>query len=104
MEYSIRNKEESAFPILSSPRKIKRMIITQLSFDSAGQAYQQTRISHWDSIAKKRDHWSGAGTSYHRRLAEIYRFHVNPNMRVLEIGCADGRLLAALRPAYGLGV
>jgi SAM-dependent methyltransferase len=80
------------------------MTITQLPFDSAGQAYQQTRISHWDLIAKKRDHWSGAGTWYHRRLAEIYRFHVNPNVRVLEIGCADGRLLAALRPAHGLGV
>jgi len=73
-------------------------------FDPSGQNYQQTRISHWDSIARKRDSWQGMGSSYHRRLAEVYRFYVAPNMRVLEIGCADGRLLASLRPAYGVGI
>jgi len=73
-------------------------------FDPSGQNYQQTRISHWDSIARKRDSWQGLGSSYHRRLADVYRFYVAPNMRVLEIGCADGRLLASLRPAYGVGI
>jgi len=73
-------------------------------FDPAGQTYQQTRIAHWDSIARKRDSWQGMGKWYHRRLAEIYRFYVTPNMRVLEIGCADGRLLAELKPAHGVGV
>ena len=74
------------------------------NFDTAGQTYQKTRISHWDAIARKRDAWQGMGSWYHRRLAEIYRFHVSLNMRVLEIGCADGRLLAALNPARGVGV
>lgn len=73
-------------------------------FDAAGQTYQQTRISHWDAIARKRDAWQGMGKWYHRRLAEIYRFHVAPNLRVLELGCADGRLLADLKPARGVGV
>jgi ubiquinone/menaquinone biosynthesis C-methylase UbiE len=80
------------------------MITTNPPFDSAGQAYQQTRISHWDSIARKRDTWKGMGQWYHRRLAEIYRFYVSPNMRVLEIGCADGRLLAGLNPSDGVGI
>ena len=74
------------------------------TFDSAGQNYQQTRISHWDAIARKRDAWQGMGRWYHRRLTEIYRFHVAPNQRVLELGCADGRLLSALRPSRGVGV
>ena len=72
--------------------------------DPAGQAYQQTRIAHWDAIARKRDAWQGLGRWYHQRLAEIFRFHVNPNLKVLELGCADGRLLAALQPARGVGV
>jgi SAM-dependent methyltransferase len=74
------------------------------SFDSAGIQYRQARISHWDAVAHKRDQWSGAGGWYHRRLAEIFRFHVAPDQRVLEIGCADGRLLAAVKPRQGVGV
>jgi ubiquinone/menaquinone biosynthesis C-methylase UbiE len=73
-------------------------------FDSAGEIYQQNRISHWDSVARKRDSWQGMGTWYHRRLAEIYGFYVSPNMHILEIGCADGRLLASLNPARGVGI
>ena len=44
------------------------------------------------------------GKWYHDRLTEIYRFHVTPNQKVLELGCADGRLLDALKPARGVGV
>ncbi len=80
------------------------MTIVHPPFDSAGVAYQKARIAHWDSIARKRDAWQGLGIWYHRRLAEIYRFHVSPNLRVLEVGCSNGRLLASLRPAHGVGV
>ncbi len=73
-------------------------------FDSAGIAYQNARIAHWDAIARKRDHWRGMGGWYHKRLAEVYRFHIPPNSRVLELGCADGKLLAALNPSRGVGV
>ena len=73
-------------------------------FDLSGTAYQQTRITHWDLAAKQRDHWQGAGIWYHRRLAEIYRFNTMPGLKVLEIGCGDGRLLAALKPERGVGV
>lgn len=79
------------------------MLNTNL-FDSAGQTYQQTRIAHWDAIARQRDAWQGMGRWYHQRLAEIYRFHISPNLRVLELGCATGRLLASLQPARGVGV
>ena len=74
------------------------------TFDSAGQAYQQTRIAHWDDIACKRDAWHGMGKWYHERLTEIYRFHVTPGQRVLELGCGNGRLLASLQPFHGVGV
>jgi SAM-dependent methyltransferase len=32
------------------------------------------------------------------------RFLVNPGQRVLDLGCGDGRLLAALAPSRGVGV
>lgn len=74
------------------------------TFDSAGQTYQQTRMAQWDSVARMRDSWRGWGGSYHRRLAEVYRFLVSPGQRVLEIGSGFGELLASLKPARGLGV
>src|SRR5687767_8832356 len=72
--------------------------------DPAALTYQQERISHWDSIARKRDSWQGMGRWYHRRLREIFRFHVSPNQSILEVGCAEGDLLASLKPARGVGI
>ena len=69
------------------------------NFEPAGITYQQSRIAHWDSIARKRDRWNGMGQWYHKRLEEVYRFLVSPGLRVLEIGCSDGNLLAV---AWGL--
>ncbi len=73
-------------------------------FDSAGQVYQLTHSAHWDAVARKRDKWNGWGGTYHRRLAGVYRFLVSPGLRVLEVGCGFGDLLAALKPAHGVGV
>jgi SAM-dependent methyltransferase len=73
-------------------------------FDSAGQTYQQTHIAHWDSVARKRDSWRGWGGWYHRRLAEIYRFLVQPGQRVLEVGSGTGHLLGALQAGRAVGV
>lgn len=72
--------------------------------DPAAKAYQQARIDHWNAIARKRDSWQGMGGWYHRRLHEIYQFHISPGQSVLEVGCAEGRLLASLQPARGVGI
>jgi len=68
------------------------------------EAYQQSRQTHWNSIAKKRDHWRGMGKWYHWRLIEIYQYLVNPNQRILEIGCGAGDLLAHLKPLRAVGI
>jgi SAM-dependent methyltransferase len=73
-------------------------------FDTAGLKYQQVRIAHWDRVARKRDTWHGWAGSYHGRLAEVYSFLIGPGQRVIEVGCGSGSLLAATRPARGLGV
>src|SRR5215475_14242389 len=73
-------------------------------FDMSGVDYQQTRITHWNAIARKRDTWQGTGKWYHQRLHEIYRFHISPNQRILELGCSTGDLIAAVKPKRGLGI
>ncbi|MEJ5225432.1 MAG: class I SAM-dependent methyltransferase, partial [Anaerolineales bacterium] len=72
--------------------------------DPAGRRYFEARQAHWDGVARLRDSWRGLGGAYHRRLADVYRFLVPPGQRVLELGCGTGDLLAALRPAEGVGV
>ncbi len=75
-----------------------------IKFDEAGKTYQRTRMAHWNAIAQKRDHWRGMGSWYHRRLIEIYQYLINPNQRILEIGCGMGSLLAHLSPSVGVGI
>ncbi|MGH8560819.1 MAG: class I SAM-dependent methyltransferase, partial [Nevskiales bacterium] len=65
--------------------------------------HRTERQAHWDAVARQMDGWTGWGGSYHRRLAQVYRFLVPPGRRVLEIGCARGDLLASLKPADGVG-
>jgi hypothetical protein len=48
--------------------------------------------------------WRRRNSYYYGWLDRIYRFVVRPNSRVLHVGCECGDLLAAVKPAYGVGV
>jgi SAM-dependent methyltransferase len=50
------------------------------------------------------DSWKGLGGYYHKRLENVYRFLVTPGQKILELGCGQGNLLAALHPSHGVGV
>ena len=73
--------------------------------DKIANAYEAVRSAYWEALAESgvrdkkrlRAHYQG----YLRRL---YRFLVPEGLRVLELGCAEGDLLAALKPACGVGV
>lgn len=67
-------------------------------------AYTEQRRRYWEDYAQTASKWSGARKYYQRRLREIYKVSVPPGMRVLEVGCGDGELLAKLEPAYGYGI
>ena len=66
--------------------------------------YRRARQQHWDACARRLDSLGRLRHGYHRRLAEVYRSLIPPGMRVLEIGCGQGDLLAALEPSDGVGV
>lgn len=67
-------------------------------------AFQQERRAHWDTVAERFKGGSLGGRFYHAELAHRYRHLVPPGMRVLEVGCGQGDLLAALRPSLGVGM
>ncbi len=60
------------------------------------------RKSLYDSRAKNRQRETGRG--YQRQLREHYSFLVPPGMKVLEVGCGIGDLLASVKPSRGVGV
>jgi len=64
--------------------------------------YFQKQIQHWDSIAKKS--YSNSNNYYHRYLERIYKYIIPSGLRVLEIGCGKGELLASVNPREGIGV
>src|SRR3984893_19009277 len=67
-------------------------------------AYRANRIAHWNGVARSGQRSRPTGQSYHRRLEHVYRFLVPPGLRVLDLGCGEGDLLASLAPAEGVGV
>ena len=66
--------------------------------------YYFERLAYWERTASALDHSTSLGGYYHARLAHIYRLLVAPGQRIVELGCGQGDLLAALSPAYGLGI
>ncbi|MBZ5602896.1 MAG: glycosyltransferase [Acidobacteriia bacterium] len=73
--------------------------------EPAAGTYEKQRREHWSTIANWRSPvWKGLNSYYHRRLAEIYCYLIPPGSSVLELGCGEGDLLAALQPGVGVGV
>ena len=70
--------------------------------DKAFRRYQKTRSEFWDRAAGTAE--TAGSRYYHRHLTKVYRFLVRPGLKVLELGCGAGDLLAALEPERGVGV
>jgi len=66
--------------------------------------YQKQRMAHWDHVSRKKENPKRAGAFYHRLLQNYYRFLIPPGLRILEVGCGHGDLLASLNPSVGVGI
>jgi 2-polyprenyl-3-methyl-5-hydroxy-6-metoxy-1,4-benzoquinol methylase len=72
--------------------------------DRAKHRYQKERIAHWDKVAPNTENPDRPSAFYHQLLEKYYRFFIPPGLRVLELGCGLGDLLASVRPSVGVGV
>jgi len=66
--------------------------------------FTKTRREHWDRVAGSTGATRRIGASYHRLLEHYYGRLVPPGLKVLELGCEGGDLIAALKPREGVGV
>jgi SAM-dependent methyltransferase len=62
--------------------------------------YNLNRRRQWDKVHAK----NSPLAFYHTLLERKYRFLIPSGLRVLELGCGDGSLLAAVKPVLGVGI
>jgi SAM-dependent methyltransferase len=60
--------------------------------------------AHGDRLAPSRERWIARSRYFHDEDERMMRFLVEPGKRVLALGCGVGNLLAALKPASGIGI
>lgn len=74
------------------------------SVDERGRLAKERVRACFDALAGERTAWRERNRYYYAQQERYFRFLVPENLRILEVGCGTGDLLAALRPAYGLGI
>ncbi len=57
-----------------------------------------------ERLAPDFEYWRGRNRYFHEEDARCLRFLIAPGLRVLELGCARGDLLARLEPSVGIGI
>ena len=58
----------------------------------------------FDRLAQDREYWQGKASYYYEDQRRYMRFLIPEGLRVLEIGCGLGDLLAAVKPSRGVGI
>jgi len=59
---------------------------------------------HYDRLAESRDKWIGKNNYFHSEDRRASQFLVPKGLRVLDLGCGTGHLLASLDPSFGVGI
>lgn len=65
---------------------------------------QQSLHKYFEEYALKRDKWKRRNSFYQKSIEKQFAFYIPKGSAVLELGCATGDLLNAVKPSRGVGV
>jgi ubiquinone/menaquinone biosynthesis C-methylase UbiE len=65
---------------------------------------QQIILDYFENIAPNRDKWKKRNKFYQKTIEQRFAFIIPEGSTVLELGCATGDLLNAVKPCKGIGV
>ena len=68
------------------------------------RAKAEILAAYFDPMADNWEIYRERNAYFHRTQRALFRTYVPPGLAVLELGCATGDLLAAVRPGRGVGV
>src|SRR5262245_61442380 len=85
--------EPASIPAASSAESLPPEVVYRRNIRTFGEA------RHQDLQSSR--HRNGY---FHRYLTKIVAHQILPGSRVLDIGCAAGDMLAAVKPSYGVGI
>lgn len=68
------------------------------------KSYTQTIKEFFNTVAAKRDEWKNKNFYYHNEIANLCKFLIPSQKKVLDIGCGTGDLLESVSPSFGVGI
>jgi SAM-dependent methyltransferase len=71
---------------------------------SRSQVRKAAILDHANRVAGERQRWIAKNRAFYRDDRSYMKFLIPKGVRVLDLGCGTGDLLAELEPSYGLGV
>ncbi|MEA2904148.1 MAG: hypothetical protein QOI12_1535 [Alphaproteobacteria bacterium] len=81
------------------------MSISSASAATTAMSPRKQAVRRWrETFAPERTRWLERAAFFHREDLLYLQFLIPEGARVLELGCGNGHLLAALRPSFGVGV
>ena len=93
----------SVSPVSSEPASVAADAVHTRSL-SENDARKRTIREHFDLYTSQRPYWEKKATAYIEDQIRYFRFLIPEGVRVLEIGSGLGTLLAAVKPARGVGI